>query len=52
MTDPKTRLNRYDLKKQSQFAPDLKSVNSFLKGDYENKSRPGSRKNKANQSMP
>jgi len=40
-----------NLKKQSQFAPDLKSVKSFLKGDYENKSRPSSRKNKAKQSQ-
>jgi hypothetical protein len=35
------REKKGDLKKQSQFAPAKMRANSFLKGDYENKPRPG-----------
>jgi hypothetical protein len=37
---------RTDLKKQSQFATGLKSVKSYMKGDYGKKLGPTGRKNK------
>ncbi|MHC4560324.1 MAG: hypothetical protein ACYS80_23820 [Planctomycetota bacterium] len=40
-----------NLKKQSQFAPALMGVNALIGGNYENKCRPGLRKNKAKQSQ-
>jgi hypothetical protein len=40
-----------DLKKQSQFAPARIGAKSFRKEGYENKSRPGHRENKPNQSQ-
>jgi len=39
------------LKKQSQFARARIGVNSYLKGDYDNKSAGGAEKNKAKQSQ-
>ena len=42
---------KHNLKKQSQFAPARKNAKSYLKGDYENISRPGSRENKPKQSQ-
>ncbi len=42
---------RSDLKKQSQFAPAIMGVNFFAQNGYDNKSRPDSAQNKANQSQ-
>ncbi|HUT45868.1 MAG TPA: hypothetical protein VMX36_06250 [Sedimentisphaerales bacterium] len=39
------------MKKQSQFAPALKSVKSYLKGDYENKPAGRAEENKPKQSQ-
>ncbi|MHC4557177.1 MAG: hypothetical protein ACYS80_07710, partial [Planctomycetota bacterium] len=41
-----------NLKKQSQFAPALMGVNSFVGKDYENKPACGVHKNKAKQTCP
>jgi len=43
--------NEVDLKKQSQFAPALMSVNSFAGKVYEDISRPGLRENKPKQTQ-
>jgi hypothetical protein len=40
-----------DLKKQSQFSPDLIGVKPFMKGDYDKKPPGGDDENKANQSQ-
>ena len=40
-----------DLKKQTQFAPELMGTTTYLKGDYENKPACGVEENKANQSQ-
>jgi len=40
-----------DLKKQSQFAPELMGITSFVKRDYENKPAHGTEVNKANLSL-
>ena len=42
---------KVDLKKQTQFAPALMGVTSFLKGDYDNIPAGGTEENKANQSQ-
>jgi len=51
MTALKEQLNGYDLKKQSQFAGGQIGVRSYLKGDYDNITACGARKNKAKQSQ-
>jgi len=40
-----------DLKKQSQYAPELMGTTTFVKGDYENKTAHGVEENKAKQSQ-
>ena len=40
-----------DLKKQSQFAPELMGATSFVKGDYDKIPAGGEEENKANQSQ-
>jgi len=42
---------KVDLKKQSQFAPALMGVTSFIRGAYGNKTNSGAEENKANQSQ-
>jgi len=45
------RSERTNLKKQSQFTPILKHVNSYMKGHYGNTTACGARKNKPKQSQ-
>jgi len=46
-----TDLQRYDLKKQTQFPPGKVNVSSFSARDYENKPRRGVHENKPKQSQ-